>query len=307
MGRITDTMTERAAEFIWLTGSTLDQRRLEHLLGEGDRDAVLTALAGHRTADGGYAYALEPDVKGPAPQPLAAMSALEVLDDTDALDQDTAGPVCDWLLRHTAPDGGVPDLLPSISRHPHPPWVEPPPQDRGGLLTTARSAGLLLAHGIDHPWLTGATAFCRNAIAELETTHPYEVFSIVRFLDGLARDPADRAWAETQAERIGTLVRDAGLVLLDPANPDGIPTPPGYADEEYTHPCEFAADPHSLANRWFSAEEMAASLDHLAADQRDDGGWPIYYRRWNPAIEQQARPGFTLRALRTLKAWDQVA
>lgn len=307
MGRITDTMTEHAAEFIWLTGSTLDQRRLEHLLGEGDRDAVLTALAGHRTADGGYAYALEPDVKGPAPQPLAAMSALEVLDDTDALDQDTAGPVCDWLLRHTAPDGGVPDLLPSISRHPHPPWGEPPPQDRGGLLTTARSAGLLLAHGIDHPWLTGATAFCRNAIAELETTHPYEVFSIVRFLDGLARDPADRAWAETQAERIGTLVRDAGLVLLDPANPHGIPTPPGYADEEYTHPCEFAADPHSLANRWFSAEEMAASLDHLAADQRDDGGWPIYYRRWNPAIEQQARPGFTLRALRTLKAWDQVA
>ncbi|MEU5156367.1 hypothetical protein [Glycomyces sp. NPDC021274] len=307
MGRITDTMTERAAEFIWLTGSALDQRRLEHLLGEGDRDAVLTALAGHRTADGGYAYALEPDVKGPAPQPLAAMSALEVLDDTDALDQDTAGPVCDWLLRHTAPDGGVPDLLPSISRYPHPPWVEPPPQDRGGLLTTARSAGLLLAHRIDHPWLTGATAFCRNAIAELETTHPYEVFSIVRFLDGLARDPADRAWAETQAERIGALVRDAGLVLLDPANPDGIPTPPGYADEEYTHPCEFAADPHSLAARWFSAEEMAASLDHLAADQRDDGGWPIYYRRWNPAIEQQARPGFTLRALRTLKAWDQVA
>lgn len=50
---------------------------------------------------------------------------------------------------------------------------------------------------------------------------------------------------------------------------------------------------------------MAASLDHLAADQRDDGGWPIHYRRWNPAIEQQARPGFTLEALQTLQAWDQ--
>jgi hypothetical protein len=306
MPRITETMTERAAEFIWLTGTALDQRRLALLLGDGDRDAVLTALAAHRTADGGYAYALEPDVKGPAPQPLTAMAALEILDEADALDQATAEPICDWLLDRTAPDGGVPDLLPSINTYPRPPWVEAPPQDRGGLLTTARSAGLLLEHGIEHPWVTGATAFCRKAISELETTHPYEAFSIVRFLDGLSRtQPADRAWAETEAKRIGALVRDGGLVLLDPANPDGITTPPGYAESEFTHPCEFAADPQSLAAQWFTEEELAISLDHLAADQRDDGGWPIYYRRWNPAIEQQARPGFTLAALRTLRAWDQ--
>ncbi|MDA1362401.1 hypothetical protein O1R50_22445 [Glycomyces luteolus] len=301
MGRITETMTERAAEFIWLTGSTLDQRRLARFRGDGDRDAVLTALAAHRTADGGYAHALEPDVKGPAPQPLSAMAALEILDEADALDQETAAPICDWLLSRTAPDGGVPDLLPSISAYPHPPWVEAPPQDRGGLLTTARSAGLLLRHGIEHPWLTGATTFCRKAISELETTHPYEVFSVVRFLD----HTPDRTWAQTEAERIGALVRDGDLVLLDPANPKGIPTPPGYAEEEFTHPCEFAAEPQSLAAGWFSKEELAASLDHLAAEQRDDGGWPIYYRRWHPAIEQQARPGFTLAALRTLRAWDQ--
>ncbi|MFG3341926.1 hypothetical protein [Glycomyces sp. NPDC048151] len=303
MRRITETMTDRAAEFIWLTGTALDQRRMEHLLGAGDRVAILTALAAHRTADGGYGYALEPDVKGPMPQPLAAMAALEVLDETDTLAQDTAGPVCDWLLRHTAPDGGVPDLLPSISDYPRPPWVEAPPQDRGGLLTTARSAGLLLKHGIEHPWVTGATAFCRDRIGELEATHPYEVFSVVRFLN----HAPDRAWAEAEAKRIGALVRDGGLVLLDPANPEGIPTPPGYAEEEYTHPCEFASSPESLAAQWFSEEELAVSLDRLAGEQREDGGWPIYYRRWNPAIEQQARPGFTLSALRTLRAWDQAA
>jgi hypothetical protein len=301
MPRITENMIERAAEFIWLTGSTLDQRRLEHLLGAGDRDAILTALAAHRTADGGYAYALEPDVKGPMPQPLAAMAALEVLDDTDTLAQDTAEPICGWLLHHTAPDGGVPDLLESIAAYPRPPWVEPPPQDQGGLLTTARSVGLLLEHGIQHLWIEGATAFCRKRISELEATHPYEVFSVIRFLD----NAPDRAWAESEAERIGALVRDGGLVLLDPANPEGIPTPPGYAEEEYTHPCEFASDPQSLAAQWFSEEELALSLDHLAADQREDGGWPIYYRRWNPAIEQQARPGFTLKALAILNAWDQ--
>jgi hypothetical protein len=294
-------MIERAAEFVWLTGSTLVQRRMAYWLGEGDRDAVLAALAGYRTVDGGYAFAIEPDVKGPAPQPLSAMAALEVLDEVDAVDQEIAASICDWLLRHTAEDGGVPDLLSSIAAYPRPPWVEPSRQDRGGLLTTARIAGILLEHGIEHPWVDGAAAFCRKAISEIDTTHPYEVFSVLRFLE----HAPERAWAEAEAKRFGALVRDGDLVLLDPANPDGIASPPGYSEEEFTYPCEFAREPESLAAQWFSEEELHVSLDRLASEQRDDGGWPIYYRRWSPAIEQQARPGFTLSALRTLRAWDQ--
>jgi hypothetical protein len=301
MARITDTMIDRAAEFIWLTGSTLDQRRLALLLGSGDSDAVRGALAAYRTADGGFAFAIEPDVKGPAPHPISAMSAFEVLDEADALDQQTAAPVCDWLLRHTTEDGGVPDLLTNIVDYPRPPWVEPPPQDRGGLLTTARTAGLLLKHGIEHPWIDGAIAFCRKAISELEATHPYEVISIVVFLD----HAPDRAWAAAESKRIGALVRDTGLVLLDPANPEGLTPPPGYAVAEFTFACDFASSPQSLAAEWFTADEMAVALDHLVSEQREDGGWPIHYRRWNPAIEQQARPGYTLSALRTLRAWDQ--
>lgn len=303
MARITDTMTDRAAEFIWLTGNALEQRRLALLLGGGDRDAVRTALAAYRTADGGYAFAIEPDVKGPDPHPISAMGALEILDETDTLDQEAAAPVCDWLLRHTTADGGVPDLLANIADYPRPPWVEPPPQDRGGLLTTARTAGLLLKHGIGHPWLDGATAFCRKAISGLEATHPYEVFSIVIFLD----NAPDRAWAAAESKRIGALVRDTGLVLLDPANPERLTPPPGYAVAEFTYACDFAPTPESLAAEWFTAGEMDVALDHLVSEQREDGGWPIHYRLWNPAIEQQARPGYTLSALRKLRAWDEVA
>jgi hypothetical protein len=308
MARITETMINRAAEFIWLQGDVLHQRRMALLLGRGDREAVRTALAAYRTADGGYAFAIEPDVKGPEPQPISAMGAFEVLDEADALDQATAEPVCDWLQRHTTPDGGVPDLLASIATYPRPPWVAPPPQDRGGLLTTARTVGLLLKHGIEHPWVDGATAFCRKAVSELETTHPYEVFSIVVFLDGLSQTrPGDRGWAAAEAKRIGELVRDTGLVLLDPTNPDRLTPPPGYAIAEFTYACDFAPSPQSLAAEWFTADEMRVALDHLVSEQREDGGWPIHYRQWNPAIEQQARPGYTLSALKKVRAWDEEA
>ncbi|WP_026928845.1 hypothetical protein [Glycomyces tenuis] len=303
MARITDTMIERSAEFIWLTGGVLDQRRMALFSGSGSREAALAALAAHRTDDGGYAFALEPDVKGPEPQPIAAMTALALLDEIGALDQGTAAPICDWLARVTAADGGVPDLLPTIDAYPRPPWVAAPPQDRGGLLTTARTVGLLLKHRIDHPWIEGATAFCREAIGAIEATHPYEVLSVGVFLDHVP----DRPFARAASKRLGELVRDMRLVLLDPANPEGVPSPPGYAEEEFSFACDFAPSPRSLAAEWFSEAELRTSLDHLAAEQREDGGWPIHYRLWSPAIEQQARPGFTLVALHVLRAWDQAA
>lgn len=301
MPRITDTMTERSAEFIWLTGSVLDQHRFALLSGGGSREAALAALDAHRTGDGGFAFALEADVKGPDPQPLAAMTALEILDEIGALDQDAGAGICDWLARHTAADGGVPDLLTTITAYPRPPWVEAPPQDRGGLLTTARAVGMLLGNRVDHPWVEGATAFCRNRIDRVETSHPYEVYSLVAFLEHCP----DRAWAEATAKRVGALVREAPLALLDPANPNGIDSPPGYAEHEFSFAHDFAGTPESIAAGWFSREEMRAALNHLVSEQQEDGGWPIHYKRWNPWIEQQARPRATIAALKTLKAWEK--
>ncbi len=297
--RIDETVTGRAAQFVWRTGGLLDQRRMALFLGTGSAGAVRDAVLAHRTSDGGFAFAIEPDVKGPEPQPLSAMGAVEILDEAGRLDQETGAGVCEWLTRWTAPDGGVPDLLDSIAAVPHPPWVQAPPQDQGGLLTTARTVGILRRNGIEHPWIEGAAAFCRDRIDALEATHPYEVFSVAAFLGS---EP-DRAWAEGVAKRIGAIVR-AGLVLLDPSNPGGLEPPAGYAPGEHHLACDFAPTPGSVGAGWFTAAEMGAALDFRAAEQGEDGGWPIHYRRWHPGIEQQARPGFTIAALRTLRAWE---
>lgn len=298
MARLTTEMIEHASTFIWLTGRAVDQRRLVYFTGGGP-GGVLAALGAHATGDGGYAYGLEPDIKGPEPQPLTAMTALQILDEVDALAH-TAAPVVDWIADHAAPDGGAPALLPSIADYPRPPWIEAPQSIVSGLLPTARIVGLLLKHGLEHPWLPEAIDYCWNSIDALEATHPYEVHCVNVFLD----HAPDRDRAAAASLRVGQMVRDQGLVLLDPEHPQGARPAPGYAEGEFHYAHQFASRPDSLATAWFTDEELRLSLDVLADSQLADGGWQINWRRWAPTTESDARPGVTLDAMHTLRAWD---
>ncbi|MGR7001445.1 hypothetical protein ACU686_30935 [Yinghuangia aomiensis] len=99
-------------------------------------------------------------------------------------------------------------------------------------------------------------------------------------------------------------MRDRGLVPLDPAHPEDTVIPPGYAPAEYHYPHDYATRPESLARRWFTEGEMAASLTALAAEQEDDGGWPIRWAQWSPAIRVEARPIVTVEALLILRAYS---
>ncbi|NUP33135.1 MAG: hypothetical protein HOU01_15645, partial [Streptomycetaceae bacterium] len=45
------------------------------------------------------------------------------------------------------------------------------------------------------------------------------------------------------------------------------------------------------------------SLTALAAEQEDDGGWPIRWAQWSPTIRVEARPIVTVEALLTLRAY----
>ncbi|MEV6964168.1 hypothetical protein AB0M47_03555 [Hamadaea sp. NPDC051192] len=283
----------RAADFIWLTGRVLDQRRLEHFLSGSE--GVEAALAAYETADGAYAYGLEPDIKGPQPQPLTVMTALRLLDEIDALDQKRAEPMIRWLGGHVTADGGLPALLPTMRDFPHPPWIEPPTEPQGGLLPTARIAGLLFKHGVTVPWLAAATEFCWAGLDAMTTTHPYEVHCCVVFLDHVP----DRVRATKAADRLGELVREQELF-------QGQRVVPGYAETEFHYAYDFAPTPESMAARWFTDAEMSSSLDRLVADQQPDGGWQISWRRWAPTTESEARPGVTIERLHTLRAWNRL-
>ena len=276
---------ERAEAYIWSTARVLEQRRFEVLFKDGDPALVEAALAGYRTPDGGYGYALEPDGRGPTSQPPHIWTALEALEDAGLGDPG----VLEHLVTLTAPDGGVPVALPTLEPWPHAPWWSIGTE--GTLLATA----LLYAplSNQSHPWLDGAAAFLWTVVDAIEKTHPYEVEAAIVFLD----KASDRARAEAAAERLGGLVREQELVGRQPE---------GYSPGEIHHPHDFAKSPGSLAARWFSEEELSASLDVLEGKQLEAGGWPITWAVWTPAIEIEWSGLQTIAALKTLRAFGRL-
>ncbi|MFI2762912.1 hypothetical protein ACH5A3_29205 [Streptomyces echinatus] len=288
----------RAEQFVWLTARVLEQHLFTYHFLNGSPEAVEAALDAYRNEDGGYGHALEPDLRGPVSQPLHAAHALRVLDAVGRCGGQRVERVCRYLTAVSTPDGALPAIHPSQRGYPTAPFVpvvDDPPSD---LLATGPVVGLLHRNEVWHAWLFRATDYCWQAVETLEKSHPYEVEAAVTFLDSVP----DRTRAEAAADRLGRLVREQRLAVLDPDRPDAFPVASGYAPGEHHFPHDYAKSPDSLARAWFTDEEMTRSLDHLAAGQREDGGWSVRRRRWAPAPALEARPRVTIEALRTLRA-----
>ncbi|MFF5937427.1 hypothetical protein [Streptomyces sp. NPDC012508] len=288
----------RAEQFVWLTARVLEQRRFAYHFLRGGAEPVEVALAAYLNEDGGYGHALEPDLRGPVSQPLHTGHALRVLDSIGRCGGLRVERICRYLTEVSTLDGALPAIHPSQRGYPSAPFVPVVDDPPSALLSTGPVVGLLHRNQVWHAWLFRATEFCWSAVESLEKSHPYEIEAAVAFLDGVP----DRSRAQAVADRLGRLVREQGLAALDPGRLDEFPVAPGYAPDEHHFPYDYARVPDSLARRWFTDEEMARSLDHLAAGQQDDGGWPITWRQWAPGTALEARPIATIEALRTLRA-----
>ncbi|MEU9534633.1 hypothetical protein [Streptomyces sp. NPDC048213] len=289
---------DRAEQFIWLTARVLEQRRFAHQFLAAGADPVETALTAYANEDGGYGHALEPDLRGPVSQPLHTAHALSVLDSIGRCGGLRVERICRYLTAVSTREGALPALLPTQRGYPAAPFipiVDDPPAE---LLATGPVVGLLHRNAVWHAWLFRATDFCWSAVDALDVSHPYEIEAAVAFLDGVP----DRPRAEEAAERLGRLVREQRLAVLDPERRAEYPVAAGYAPGEQHFPYDYARTPESLARPWFTDAEMERALDHLAAAQEEDGGWPVTWRQWAPGTALEGRPLVTLRALETLRA-----
>jgi hypothetical protein len=277
---------DAAADF--LAGArVLDRRVFERLFSGGPAEPVRDAVAAYRNADGGFGHALEPDLRTAASQPAAVEMALRIMDLADAWDERLVRDAIDWLAAIAPAEGGTTFVLPTLSQGPHAPWWVAPEGNPASLIQTGQIAGLLYEHHFAHPWLDGATRFMWSAIDELtEPENGYVMFGVLAFLEHVP----DLARAEAAFDRVGPLLLSRGLVTLDPE-----------AAGETQSPLDFAPLPDSIARRLFDQRTIEAHLDHLAAAQRDDGGWMFNWPAWSPAAKADWRGFLTVDALRVLR------
>jgi hypothetical protein len=271
-----------ATAFIAADARIIDRRRFERLFGGGTAAPVRDAVAAYRNEDGGFGNGLEPDCRAPGSQPAAVAMALHTMDEAGAWDLDLVQGACDWLAAVAPAEGGSVFVQPTLDGWPHAPWWVP--EEGASMISTGMITGTLHARGFQHPWLDRATETMWTLIDKATEVGPYDLRGALPFLQHVPdRDRAERAFG-----RVGEMV--LALAELDPT-----------AEGEVHSPLDFAPEPDSMARAVFEKSVIDAHLDHLAAAQRDDGGWTFNWLAWSPAAERDWRGSLTVDALVILR------
>lgn len=279
---------EKAGHFIRSEARLIDRRLFEALFGGADPGLVLVALAAYQNPDGGFGHGLEPDTRASISQPLYVEVALEYMESAGLADPGMIRRACDFLQSVSGPLGGVPILLPGFETEAHAAhWrgVDFTPQinPNGGIV------GRLHALGADHPWLEQATDFCWRALDEIDGAH--DVSEAFIFLE----HAPDQARAEAEIARIAGLLPAQRHYKADPSQA-------GYG----LTPLRFAPEPGSRFRPLFDDALIERNLDKLAAEQQDDGGWPLDFEPPSQAAVSEWRGIVTLRALKVLRAYGRI-
>lgn len=289
---------DKAAAFLTSHARVLDRRRFDLLFMDAGAADALAALDAYRNVDGGYGWGLEPDLRTPNSQPVAALHAFEVFEEA-GVEAQQARQLCDWLGSVTLSDGGLPFALPAADPAGSAPfWVDADP-GHSSLHMTCMLAGI--AHRVgghdpgvrNHPWLQTATEYSIGHIGELDRVGSAHEFSyVLQFLDAvydeLPNVPAELA-------RLGKLLPADGT----------IPVGGGLADEAL-RPLDISPEPNGPLRNLFDVDLIAGELDRMADGQQDDGGWTVDFQSQSAAGALEWRGYATVHALTVLRAHDRL-
>jgi hypothetical protein len=285
----------RASAFMESHARVLDRRRFHHLFGDGDPEAAVTALAAYANRDGGFGWAMEPDLRGSASQPVGALHAFEVLEEIAPATSAVAARLCDWLESVTLAAGGIPFALPGADGPGTAPWWAGASHSEPSLHITAAVCGIahrVAAHDpavAAHAWLEQATAYCLREIAALEGPRGAIEFQyVLQFLDALHDANAE---APGHLARLGASLPASGSMAVA-----------GGAEGERIRAIDFSPRPGRPLRVLFTPASIAVDLDSLADGQRDDGGWDVDWRPFSPAAAVEWRGWMTVHALGVLRA-----
>jgi hypothetical protein len=277
-------------DFIASNARLLDRRRMELAVGAGDQEATLAALAGYRNPDGGFGWALEPDSRAGASQPVAALHAFEIFEEVAPTTSPLARGLLDWLDAIAVDSGAVPFALPGGAGAGSAPMWAAADTDSPSLHMTCVVLGI--AHRVAghdpavaaHRWLRRATEWATREIADLDGPRDAIEFRyVLQLLDALdARD---------ELTRLGAHLPPDGTLAVTGGKPD-----------EAMRPLDFSLEPDRPIRELFDPQTIERDLDRLECEQHEDGGWDVDWKHWSPAGGLEWRGWATVRAVRILRA-----
>jgi hypothetical protein len=285
----------RVSTFMTTHARLIDRRRFNLITGRGPADGVLSALAAYRNDDGGFGWALEPDLRSPESQPVGALHAFEAFEEIAPDTGEMAPRLCDWLASITLPDGGLPFALPvGDPAGSGPWWLQPDPSQSSLHITcaVAEAAHRVARHDPavrGHGWLARATDYCLRGIADLDgPPHAYELRYALGFLDAIHDLRPD---APAELRRLGKLLPADGMLPVE-----------GGVEGEALHPLDVSPRPGEPLRDLLAPETIDADLARLTAQQQADGGWVINFASQSAAGALEWRGYATVQAVKILLA-----
>jgi hypothetical protein len=323
----------RAREFLLVHGRLIERRAYECLFEGGSTDGVGDAVRAYRNGDGGIGHALEPDLRCAASQPIHLEFALDTLIECGVDDPALVRAAADWLETVSTAEGSVSPALPGAADSPCADhwkldWAVTP-----AVNPTAGLAARLHILGVEHPWRERATSWSLEQIETGTFPSAHTLREALLLLDHIP----DRKRAEASLERVAPQIEVAeGFQISTPVTnctqtPLQFEHPPDRKRAEallervvpqievaewfqmstpvtsYTQtPLHFAPTPDAPLRRLFTDAVIEAHLDDLIANQRRDGGWPVYWTPPGPVAEFEWRGRWTLDALKALRAYGRI-
>jgi len=291
---LSTTGLSKARDFV-LSNARIVERRLFHFhFSGGPKEGVLHAVLAYQNPDGGFGHGLEPDTASPESQPLFTQMALEILDEIDCIGDAVIHPVLQYLTSTARDSGGIPWMLNPASAYPRAGHFDRV-DEKPAIHPTAPILGLLLKHGMEHPWMAEAEPFCWQAIgASSEAKCADCILRRLVFLEQRMDDPR----AQVEIEKIQKRILAPGIICDDLSQENiglyGNPTPLNYAPT-----------PDSILRPTFGDEQIERHLGGLISRQQEDGRWATPYGI-SPGTRLEWDGMHTLAVLKTLKAYGRI-
>ena len=270
----------KARDYVFTNGALWERALYSYLFDDGPLNRLHQCLLCYKNPDGGWGHGLEHDLKTPDSNPLALEYLLAVIREFNLpignLFDDTAS----WLEKQRKDDGSLKNPA-SIHDYPIAPWWT----EWGGQTAPDSIVGNLTKLELVTPSLAESTQKWVRANQTLEKIAAnewlfmaYHAFDYFMNVDDFPNVAAYRA-ATTR-----------NIVELAQKLPE----------KQYHSLFKFASDPKSDIAKALPDEVIQQALDHLAATQREDGGWADQHDlpQWQPMT--------TISALYALKNYERL-